>query len=246
MRYTGSVFLFALAALLVSPLSALAEPQPAASVAPAPKGEEASSKPAATPAPSPSPSETAVPPCGYMPWREVGPSLPGGRVTSVAGSATNPNLYYIGAAGGGVWKSTDGAESWNAVFEKQAVSAIGAVAIDPKNNEIVWVGTGESNPRNDVSYGDGVYKTTDGGKTWANVGLPNSRHISRILIDPNNTNHVLVGVLGDVYGDSEDRGVYLTEDGGKTWTKSLYVSAAAGASDMAMDAQHPNVVYAGI
>jgi len=181
-----------------------------------------------------------------MQWREIGPALPGGRVAAVAGSTSDPNLYYLGSAGGGVWKSTDGGETWSAVFEKQSVAAIGAVAIDPANNNVVWVGTGESNPRNDVSYGDGVYKSTDGGKKWTNVGLKGTRHISRILIDPHNPNHVIVGALGDVFGPNENRGVYVTNDGGQTWTKTLYVSDQAGASDLAMDVTHPNVIYAGI
>lgn len=208
--------------------------------------EDVSPKPSTSPAPSPTPSETPGPPLANLHWREVGPALPGGRVTSVAGSASDPNLYYFGAAGGGVWKSTDGAETWSPVFEKQGVSAIGAVAIDPHNNDVVWVGSGESNPRNDVSYGDGVYKSTDGGAKWINVGLKATQHISKILIDPNNPNHVVVGALGDIYKDSEDRGVYVTDDGGKTWTKSLYISASSGVSDMSMDMQHPNVMYAGM
>jgi photosystem II stability/assembly factor-like uncharacterized protein len=196
--------------------------------------------------PSPSPAATAGPPFRDMKWREIGPSLPGGRVASVAGSTSDPKLYYVGSAGGGVWKSVDGGETWSPVFEKQNVSAIGAVAIDQNNNNVVWVGTGESNPRQDVSYGDGVYKSTDGGQTWTNVGLTGTQHISRILVDPTNSNHVIVGALGNIYGDSEDRGVYVTDDGGKTWTKTLYVSASAGASDVAMDVKHPNVVYAGM
>jgi len=181
-----------------------------------------------------------------MQWREIGPALPGGRVTAVGGSEADVNLYWMGAAGGGVWKSTDAGATWSAEFEKQKVSAIGALAVDQKNNDVVWVGTGEANPRNDVSYGDGVYKTTDGGKDWTNVGLPKSRHISRILIDPNNSNHVVVGVLGNVFGDSEDRGVYVTEDGGRTWSKTLYLSPSSGVSDMAMDVRHPNVMFAGM
>lgn len=181
-----------------------------------------------------------------MQWREIGPATAGGRVAAVAGSATDPKLYYIGSAGGGVWKSANGTQTWDPVFDKQPVGAIGAVTIDPNNNDVVWVGTGESNPRNDVSYGDGVYKTTDGGDTWTNMGLKNSRFISRILVDPRNSNHVIVGALGDVFADSSDRGVYVTEDGGKTWKQTLYAGPMSGASDLAMDVRNPNVVYAGI
>ena len=215
-----------------------------------PPGPAGTPNPPAAPSPrasvSPSPSPTPGPAYGNLSWREVGPASTGGRVAAVAGSASDPKLYYVGAAGGGVWKTVNGGQTWDPVFTKQKVSAIGAVAIDPSNNDVVWAGTGESNPRNDVSYGDGVYKTVDGGKTWTRMGLEKTRHISRILVDPKNSNHVIVGALGDVFHDSEDRGVYVTEDGGKTWSKTLYVGLQSGASDLAMDVTHPNVVYAGI
>ncbi len=185
-------------------------------------------------------------PTAGMQWRSTGPAIAGGRVTSVAGSAHDPNLYYIGAAGGGVWKSSDGGAKWKPVFDKEPVGAIGAVAIDPTNDRTVWVGTGESNPRNDVSYGDGVYKTTDGGKTWTNVGLRDTRYISRILIDPSDPQHVIVGALGDVFANSSARGVYVTYDGGKTWSKTLAVGPQSGVSDLAMSPKAPNVIYAGI
>jgi photosystem II stability/assembly factor-like uncharacterized protein len=211
--------------------------QASAQVAP-PKPSEPPA--AATPKPTPAPAFQK------MHWRAVGPASSGGRIAAVAGSASNPNLYYVGTAGGGVWKTINGGQTWQAVFGDQHVSAIGAVAIDPNNNQIVFVGTGETNPRNDVSYGDGLYKTTDGGKTWTNVGLGGTRHIARILIDPHNSSHVIVGALGDVFGDSAERGVYLSDDGGKTWNKTLYVSERSGASDLAMDMQHTGVIYAGM
>lgn len=196
--------------------------------------------------PSPSPTPRPGPPFGNMSWREIGPAGSGGRVAAVAGSATNTKLYYVGAAGGGVWRSTNSGQTWDAVFEKEGTAAIGAVTIDPTDDKTVWVGTGEANPRNDVSYGDGVYKTTDGGDTWTNVGLKASKYISRILVDPRNHNHVIVGALGDVFADSSDRGVYVTDDGGRTWKQTLSVGPQSGASDLAMSAQNPNVVYAGI
>jgi photosystem II stability/assembly factor-like uncharacterized protein len=185
-------------------------------------------------------------PSGNLMWREAGPAIAGGRVTSVAGSARDPNLYYLGAAGGGVWKSTDGGAAWSPIFDKEDVGAIGAVAIDPSNDETVWVGTGESNPRNDVSYGDGVYKSTDAGKTWANVGLRGTKYISRIIVDPNDPQHVVVGALGDVFADSPNRGVYVTYDGGKTWSKTLYAGPESGISDLASSTETPNVIFAGV
>ncbi len=213
-------------------------------------GHARAAAPVPSPSPSVSPSPTATPSpgpaFGNMSWRAIGPALTGGRVTSVAGSATNTKLYFIGAAGGGVWKSDNSGQTWDAVFDKQGVGAIGAVTIDPTNDDVVWVGSGEANPRNDVSYGDGVYKTTDGGDTWTNVGLKGTKYISRILVDPRNHNHVIVGALGDVFADSPERGVYVTDDGGRTWKQTLSVGPESGASDLAMDAQNPSVVYAGI
>jgi photosystem II stability/assembly factor-like uncharacterized protein len=179
-------------------------------------------------------------------WRSIGPAVAGGRVASVAGTPQDDQLYYLGSAGGGVWKSANGGATWEPVFTKQNVAAIGAVAIDPTNESIVWAGTGESNPRNDVSFGDGLYKSTDGAKTWRRVGLAGVWSISRIAIDPRDPRHVVVGAFGDPFKDSPDRGVYVTFDGGQTWSKSLYLSAASGASDVAMNPANPNVVYAGM
>jgi photosystem II stability/assembly factor-like uncharacterized protein len=201
--------------------------------------------PTASPAP-PSPTPSPGPAFANMSWREIGPAGSGGRVAAVAGSATDPKLYFVGAAGGGVWRTANGGQTWDPVFDKEGTAAIGAIAIDPADNQTVWVGTGETNPRNDVSYGDGLYKSTDGGDTWTNVGLKGTKYISRILVDPRNHNHVIVAALGDVFSDSTDRGVYVTEDGGRTWKQTLYVGPQSGASDLAMNAQSPNVVYAGI
>ncbi|HEY5257338.1 MAG TPA: hypothetical protein VIJ12_03075 [Candidatus Baltobacteraceae bacterium] len=198
------------------------------------------------PTPSPTPSPTPGAPYANLKFRSIGPAVGGGRVAAVAGTATDPNLYYLGSAGGGVWKSDNGAATWSAVFEKEPVAAIGAVAIDPNDENTVWVGTGEANPRNDVTYGDGVYKSTDGGKTWNDLGLGGTRYVSRILIDPRNSNHVIVGGLGDIYKDSPNGGVFVTDDGGKTWAHTLYVGPQTGASELAMDPNHPDVIYAGM
>jgi len=176
----------------------------------------------------------------------MGPGGGGGRIAGVAGFANDPQLYYIGAAGGGGWKSANGGATWDPVFEKQPVAAIGAIEIDPTNKNVVWVGTGEANPRNDVSFGNGVYKTVDGGKTWKHLGLDDTLHISRIVIDPKHPDTVIVGALGNVFGDSTARGAYRTTDGGKTWRKTLYVGPASGVSDLAMNPKNPSIVYAGV
>jgi len=185
-------------------------------------------------------------PFAALRWRSIGPAIAGGRVTSVAGTPQNDALYYIGTAGGGVWKTDNGGATWTPVFTKEPVFAIGAVAIDLRDQNVVYVGTGESNPRNDVSYGDGLYETTDGGKTWRRVGLAGVWSISRIAIDPLDPRHVVVGAFGDPFADSTHRGVYVTFDGGRTWKKTLYLGPSSGASDIAMDPVHPNVVYAGM
>lgn len=218
-----------------------------AASAPAPAASPSARPPAIPkPTPSASPTPTPGPAWSNMSWREIGPAAGGGRIASVAGTDQNANLYYVGTAGGGVWRSSNGGATWDPVFDKEPVAAIGAVTIDPSDDRIVWVGTGETNPRNDVSYGNGVYKSTDGGETWQNVGLPNTRQISRILVDPHDSNHVIVGAQGDLFSDSNDRGVYVTWDGGKSWSHTLFVGPQSGASDLAMDVQNPNVIYAGI
>lgn len=195
---------------------------------------------------TPAVASAAKPPYAALKWRSIGPAIAGGRVAGVAGTPQDPKLYYIASAGGGIWKSDNGAATWQPVFEGHGVSATGAVAIDPRNENVVWAGTGEANPRNDVSYGNGLYKTTDGGKHWTRVGLANVRAISRIMIDPKNPNHVVVGGFGDPFKNSTHRGVYVTFDGGKTFKKTLYVGPKTGASDLAMDPHDPNVVYAGM
>jgi photosystem II stability/assembly factor-like uncharacterized protein len=181
-----------------------------------------------------------------MTWRPIGPAGAGGRVAAVAGSDQNPYLYYFGSAGGGVFKTTNGGLTWNDVWPSSSVGAIGAVAIAPSNQNVVWAGTGESTPRNDASYGDGVWVTRDGGAHWTNAGLRDSYAISRIAIDPRDPNRVLVGALGNVFRDSRERGVFLTTDGGRTWKQTLYAGPASGISDLVLDRAHPNVAYAGV
>ncbi len=181
---------------------------------------------------------------GDMKARHIGPALMSGRVNDIEVHPTNARIVYVGAAGGGVWKSNDGAATFTPIFDEHAQS-IGVVKIDPKNpDQVIWVGTGETWTRNSVSIGDGLYKSVDGGNNWKKMGLENSERISSIAINPNNSDEVYVGVLGALWSDSEDRGIYKTMDGGKTWNKILYVGPSTGASEVIMDSKNPNTLYA--
>src|SRR5262249_43014119 len=180
-----------------------------------------------------------------MKFRNLGPAVGGGRVTAVAGVPGDPNVIYVGAAAGGVWKSVDGGNSFKAIFEKYP-SSIGAIAIAPSNPSLVWVGTGESNPRNDVMDGHGVYFSADAGNSWRLMGLADAGQISRIVIDPYDPNTVLVAALGHVWAPNPDRGVYRTTDGGATWKKVLFVDDQTGAGDLAMAPGNPKVLFAGM
>ena len=185
-------------------------------------------------------------PYANLKWREIGPAVAGGRVAAVAGTPQNDKLYYIGTAGAGVWKTENGGATWEPTFDGQRVSSIGAVAIDPTNENVVWAGSGEANPRQNISYGDGLYKTTDAGKHWTHYDLGGARQISRVRIDPKNTRHVVVTTFGDFFADNTGGGVFVTFDGGASWTHSLYVGPKSGGCDLAMDPNDPNVLYAGI
>ncbi|MBC5802925.1 MAG: hypothetical protein GIX03_07975 [Candidatus Eremiobacteraeota bacterium] len=183
---------------------------------------------------------------GSLAWRYVGPAVAGGRVAAVAGSDRNALLYYLGAAGGGVFRTTNGGLTWRDVWPSSSVGAIGAVAVAASNPQVVWAGTGEATPRNDASYGDGVWRSTDGAKHWTWRGLPDSYAIAKILIDPHDPNRVLVGALGNPFRDTTARGVFLTADGGRSWRRTLYVGPQSGVSDMDADPHDPRVIYAGM
>ena len=180
--------------------------------------------------------------------RNIGSATMSGRVAAIDAVQEGSRLtIYVGAASGGVWKSQNGGTTYKPVFDKQPVQSIGAIAIDPKNPKVVWVGTGESWTRNSVSIGDGIYKTTDGGDNWTNLGLRDSERITKILIDPNDTNTVYACVPGKLWSDSEDRGVYKTTDGGKSWSKVLRgANASTGCSMISFDRANPRTVYAGM
>ncbi|HQT90492.1 MAG TPA: sialidase [Candidatus Kryptobacter bacterium] len=177
-------------------------------------------------------------------YRFVGPG--GNRVTAVVGVPGDLNIYYAGAASGGVWKSFDGGIHWTPIFDKEPAQSIGDITIAPSDHNIVWVGTGEPFIRSNVSIGDGVYKSTDAGKTWTHMGLTKSGRISRVVIDPKNPDIVLVAAEGNCYGPQQERGVFRTTDGGKTWKRVLFVNENTGASDLSMDPDNPRILLAGM
>jgi photosystem II stability/assembly factor-like uncharacterized protein len=177
-------------------------------------------------------------------FREIGPAITGGRVTAVAGVPGNPNVYFVGAADGGIFRTEDGGTTWEALFQHQSVASIGALAIAARNPALIWAGTGEANVRNDVSFGDGIYKSTDAGRTWKRMGLDRTFQISRIVISPSDPDTVLVAAMGSPWQDSPDRGVYRTTDGGVTWNRVLYVGADVGISDLAMDPRNSAILFA--
>jgi len=179
-------------------------------------------------------------------WRSIGPANMGGRVTALAVNESDPMMYWVGFGGGGLLKTVNNGTTFENQFDKETTCSIGDVAVAPSDANIVWVGTGENNPRNSVSYGDGVYKSTDGGKTWKNMGLKKTFQIGKVIVHPKNPDVVYVGALGRLYGDNEERGVFKTEDGGKTWNKVLYVDDKTGVTDMRIDPTDPNVLIAAL
>jgi photosystem II stability/assembly factor-like uncharacterized protein len=176
--------------------------------------------------------------------RSIGPAVTSGRIVGFAVEPGNRGHYYVASAAGGVWKTTNNGTSWTPIFDDQGSSSIGCVALDPKNPNTVWVGAGENNSQRSVGYGDGVYRSDDGGKTWQNVGLKKSEHIGKILIDPRHSNVVYVAAQGPLWGPGGDRGLYKTTDGGKNWKKVLNISENTGVTDVVFDPQNPDVLLA--
>ena len=180
-----------------------------------------------------------------LPIRAIGPAAMGGRIADITAVREGQRLtIYIGSAGGGVWRSRDSGTTFKPIFDQQPTQSIGSIAIDPSNHQTVWVGTGESWARNSVSVGTGVYRSRDGGENWEAAGLPDSEHVSRILINPKDGNTVYACALGHLWNANSERGVYKTIDGGKTWNKILFRNDGTGCAEMAMDPQDPNVLYA--
>jgi photosystem II stability/assembly factor-like uncharacterized protein len=178
--------------------------------------------------------------------RSIGPAGMSGRVTVVDGVASDPSVLWVGSASGGVWKSIDSGVTWQPVFDDQPVASIGAFAIDQANPDVVWVGTGEANPRNSVSVGNGVYRTRDGGRTWTHLGLEGTERIHRIVLHPSNPDVAWVAALGPAWGDSPERGVYKTVDGGRTWKRILSADETTGASDLVLDPRNPDKLFASL
>jgi photosystem II stability/assembly factor-like uncharacterized protein len=176
-------------------------------------------------------------------WRNVGP-FRGGRVVAVSGVAGDAATFYFGSVGGGVWKTTNGGTTWKPIFDGQKIASIGAIAVAPSNANVLYVGTGETDIRSQIGFGDGVYKSSDAGKTWTNVGLHDSRAIGRILVDPRNPEVVYVAALGHQYGPNEERGVFRSINGGRTWQKVLFTKPDVGAVDLAWDAANPKIIFA--
>ena len=179
-----------------------------------------------------------------MEARSVGPSGQGGRINAVDVLVHDPDVIYVGAAAGGVWRSRNGGTTWEPIFDDQAVQSIGAIAVNQTNPDVIWVGTGEGSPRNSVNHGNGVYKSIDGGLTWTHLGLDGSRAIHRILLHPNDPDVAYLAVVGSPFGDSEQRGVYRTRDGGETWERTLFVDQRTGAADLVMDPRNPDKMIA--
>jgi photosystem II stability/assembly factor-like uncharacterized protein len=177
-------------------------------------------------------------------FRSVGPAFTSGRVIGFAVDPNNPARYFVAAASGGVWKTINNGTTWTPVFDKEGSYSIGAIVLDAKNPLTVWVGTGENNSQRSVSYGNGVYRSDDGGKTWKNVGLKASEHVGRIAIDPKDSNTVYVAAQGPLWGPGGDRGLFKTSDGGKTWKKILSISDNTGVTDIVIDPQNPETLYA--
>ena len=180
---------------------------------------------------------------GSMKARHIGPAVMSGRISDIEGVSNDPKTFFVGSAGGGVWKTTNGGITFNPIFDKHAQS-IGKVTVDQNNPKTIWVGTGEPWVRNSVSVGTGLYKSTDGGKNWKLMGFEDAERVNEIIIHPKNPNVVYVGVLGHLWNAHKTRGVYKTEDGGKTWKQLLYIDENTGLADLAMDAKNPDILYA--
>ncbi|MCG8386230.1 MAG: glycosyl hydrolase [Cytophagales bacterium] len=183
-------------------------------------------------------------PIAGLKFRSIGPALTSGRISDFAVHAKNPKEYYVAVSSGGVWKTSNAGTTYTPIFDSEGSYSIGCVTIDPNNPNVVWVGTGENNNQRSVAYGDGIYKSVDGGKSWSHMGLKNSEHIGKILVDPRNSDVIYVAAIGPLWSGGGDRGVYKTTDGGKTWAAVLTIDQHTGVNDIIMDPRDPDVLYA--
>src|SRR5574341_960639 len=177
-------------------------------------------------------------------FREIGPAVTGGRIHDVEALPADPSTIYVATASGGLWKTTNNGTTWTPIFDHQAVSTFGDLAIAPSNPDIIWAGTGEQNNRQSSSWGDGVYRSSDAGKTWTQLGLVETRHIGRVVVHPANPGVAYVAALGNLWKPNPERGVFKTSDGGRTWSKVLSLDTLTGAVDLVMDPSDPNTLYA--
>ncbi|MGE5762106.1 MAG: VPS10 domain-containing protein, partial [Gemmatimonadota bacterium] len=194
-----------------------------------------------------SPSHAAVPDSLFsgLEWRLLGP-FRGGRVDAVCGVPGRPNEFYFGHVNGGVWKTIDAGRVWEPVFDAQPVASIGALAVAPSAPDTIYVGSGESTLRDSTGYGNGMYKSTDAGRTWTHIGLDDTQHIGKIAVHPTNPDIVFVAAIGHYYGPSTERGVFRSKDGGGTWQKVLFKNENVGAIEVVIDPANPQVLYAGL
>ncbi|MFQ6115923.1 MAG: WD40/YVTN/BNR-like repeat-containing protein, partial [bacterium] len=183
----------------------------------------------------------------FFHFRSIGPTRQGGRISDFAVCRQNSKIFYVAAASGGLWKTVNGGTSFKPIFDHEDICSIGDVAVAPSDCNLVWVGSGEANLRNSTYYGNGIYKSTDGGRTWKNMGLKESHHIGRIVIHPTNPDIVYVAAQGHLYTENPERGLYKTTDAGLTWKKILEVRVEGryiGVTDVVMDPHHPDTLYA--
>src|ERR1035437_1263998 len=178
-----------------------------------------------------------------MHWRNIGP-FRGGRTRAAAGVPGQPNVFYMGQVNGGVWKTDDSGRTWNPIFDHEPTQSIGAIAVATSDANIIYAASGEGLHRPDLSVGDGIYKSTDGGATWTHLGLREGQQISEIAIDPHDPNRIFVAVAGHPYGPNPERGIYRSTDGGQTFEKVLYKDENIGAGDVKIDPSNPNIVFA--